>query len=114
MSSIAQPPVKGLPEGVDLVRIGIAADEDYEIVGGKIFKGPRAGAASGVIVQPAQGYMFHADIRDLSYFPVKIIPPETVKATVTFTYSNSYDQEGVEKALKFLESIPGFVGIERG
>ena len=111
-------PLKGLPEGVDFVRFGTAEEEDYELInetdGPKIYKGKRPGAASGLIVSPSLGWRFQRDIRNLNqFFPVQLIPQTTVKALVTFTFSTSWEQDAVEKALKMLETIPGFVGIDR-
>lgn len=111
MGSTAQP-IKGLPEGVELVRLGTAGDEDYELVGEQIFKGPRAGAASGVIVQPAQGYIFRVDIRSLSFVPVKMIPITKRTFTVEFAVDNELDLRLILDRVDKLKDIPGFVDLK--
>src|ERR1700722_19218456 len=117
MTPTINPPVAGLPTGVELVRLGTASTEDYELVndsnGVHIYKGPRVGAASGVIVQPADGYSFRFDIRSMAYFTVKNIDPKTITATVKFTVTNDYDQQSVEVLLERLKSMAGFVSIEQ-
>jgi hypothetical protein len=112
MTPVVPPPVAGLPEGVSLVRIGVAGPEDFEIVGGIIYRGPRIGAASGVIVQPAKGWTFRCDIKDMTYFPVKAIDPTTIKSTLTFVVTNSFDQANVHAAIEKLKSLTGFVSEE--
>ena len=119
MSTQPQPPIKGLPDGVVLVRIGVATDDDYEITNhvdpvsreatAIIYKGPRAGAASGVIVAPAEGYVFRPNIKTMGYDPVKVFPAKTIKATVEFSVSNSYDEQTVVLALEKLKQVPGFI-----
>src|SRR5579872_7466363 len=73
-------PPNFLPEGVVLVDFRPATGEDFEIVNEqdihsnwvkRIHQGPRAGAASGVIVEPAPGYSFRYNVRTFSYDIVK-------------------------------------------
>lgn len=107
-----EPAMKGLPEGVDFVEFRTAAEEDFELVGGEIFRGHRAGAASGVIVKPAEGYTFRADIRKIgTYFAVKKLPNTEIVATVKFVVDNSFDLETVNGRLEKLKDLPGFVEI---
>lgn len=113
----SKPPVAGLPEGVELVKIGVATKDDYEIVGGRILKGPRPLAASGVIVKPAEGYIFvekKFDIKtyETQYAAVKQIDPATVKETLTFTVDNQGDLDAVNAGLAHLKTLPGFVSSE--
>ena len=116
------PPVSGLPAGIEFSRIGIPSPDDYEIVGGIIYKGKRDLAAASVIVTPAAGYKFvplqKFDIREMvlidgppnSYMPV----PETedvtrqVQIIATFETRNAAGYEAVQAAAKMLEQVPGF------
>lgn len=79
------PQINGLPEGVTCVRFGVATDNEYEIIGSNITRGPRQGTVSQVIVAPAKGWKFMIDIRNPDfYYPAKDVPgpeiPELVKA----------------------------------
>jgi hypothetical protein len=117
MTPTARPLVYGLPAGVELVRIGLAEENDYEIVGNAIYKGPRQLAASGVIVKPADGYTFEKSKFDMNsysdtYIVTKIIDPTTVKQTVTFTVANQADLDAVHSALEALKKLNGFVSAE--
>lgn len=104
--------IKGLPEGVEVVRIGLAGEDDYELVGDKISKGRRMGAASGVIVKPLEGYSFRFNILDLNYIAVKTFAPLNIKATASFTVTDSYDKQTVDSYLKRISDIPGFVDLK--
>lgn len=109
--------IAGLPVGIELVKFDTAGAEDYELIsdntGVHIMKGPRIGAASGVIVKPAQGYSFRYDIRSMSYFAVKNIPPKTITAVVKFVVTNDYDEQSVEVLMNRLKTMPGFVSLEQ-
>ncbi len=68
-------PLNALPEGVVWVDFRPALADDYEIVNEqdgrgnpvkRIHQGPRQGAASGVIVEPAPGYSFRYNIKTLA------------------------------------------------
>lgn len=120
------PPVAGLPEGVELVRIGLAGDEDFELVGGTIFRGKRAGAASGVIVRPAKGYTFQplqtwGGITQLwipgppnAFMVAKQLEvPEMITATLKIAVTDASEKKIVEDALEALKSLPGFMSLER-
>ncbi len=79
---------------------------------GRRRRGPRAGAASGVIVRPANGYAFRYDIRSLSYFAVRQIPAKTIVASFKFVVTNDYDAQSVEVLLDRLKSMAGYVTSE--
>ena len=113
MTPTSNPPVAGLPIGVELVKFGAATADDYELVnelsGTKIYKGPRVGAASGVIVKPADGYAFRFDIRSLSYFVVKEIPATTIIINAKFVVTNDFDRQSVDVLLGHIKSMPGYI-----
>lgn len=118
-------PIEGIMEGVEAYRMGTAKDDEFELVGDRIYKGERPGAASGLIVRPAKGWTFQPaqsfDIREFklvdgppgSYMPVKQEDPITITATLKVQVTNSFDQGIVDSVLKALEGLPGFVSIER-
>lgn len=119
------PSIKGLPEGVEFLELGVAGDNDFELVGDLIFKGRRPNAASGVLVKPADGYTFQpsmkADIRNFvlvrgpenSFMPVKQMAQAlTVEATATFAFTNESDKDIAMAAIAELKGLPGFVGIK--
>lgn len=107
------PEIKGLPEGVTCVRIGIATPDEYEIYGDEITKGARAGSITQIIVEPAPGWMFWYDIRSLSFRPVKkLAAPTSVTASVKFTVENQRDLDTVNGFLDRAREIPGFVKME--
>lgn len=113
------PPVAGLSEGVEFVKFGLAGDEDFEIVDGIIYKGKRQGAASGVLVKPAPGYVFRPlktfDIRNYvlvdglpnQFMAVQQFPPLEMNVQTKFTVNNSFDRDvlvaiqGALNGLKF-------------
>ena len=61
--------VPDLPEGVEIAKIGRAGQDDFELIEGKLFKGPRS--SSQVIVRPAPGYEFVYNILNNGYSVVK-------------------------------------------
>lgn len=77
--------IPGLPTGARIVRIGLAGQNDYELYGSKIVKGPRSG--SQVIVAPVAGYEFAFDIASNSYSP-RVLGGGPKTATVTFDISD--------------------------
>ena len=62
--------IPDLPEGVDIVKVGMAGREDFEFIGGRIEKGPRSNAQ--VIVKPQKGYDFVFDIERNCYAVQKV------------------------------------------
>jgi hypothetical protein len=133
---MTDPQVKGLPEGVEWVGNFLPPTEnDFEMIRtvdliprNLIFKGTRAGAAAGVKVKPAEGYIFVLDgsneelfdIREYkklpgrpSYTPARIIPEKTVTVTATFKVSNTLDATKLEEAIKVLPGMPGYVSHEQ-
>ena len=120
-----QPPVAGMPEGTELVRIGVAGDDDFELVGPLILKGKRAGAASGVIVRPAKDYTFQpAKFFDMktfqlvdgpkdSYMPVMQEVSKEITVTLKVSITNSFDEKVLSDTLAALKGLPGFVSLER-
>ncbi len=111
---------------MELVKIGVAGEEDFELVGSLLLKGARPGAASGVIVKPAEGYSFQpamrADITSLelrpgmagTYMAVKQNPaPIEITATIKFSVANTFDQKVVEDTLAALKGLPGFISLDR-
>lgn len=115
-------PIKGLPDGVELVKIGVATADDYELINevdpktgqgiARIYHGVRPGASSGIIVKPAEGWSFRADIRTMSFVPVKMFAqPLTISATAKFAVDSDYDEQTVKQALEKLKALPGFVEL---
>lgn len=119
-------PWEQAPEGVELYRIGVAGENDFECVGPLIMKGVRPGAASGMIVRPKKGWSFQPlqlfDIKELklvdgpqgAYMAVKQQEvPLVITATLKVQVTNSFDQSIVDKVLDALKTLPGFVSLER-
>jgi hypothetical protein len=112
------PTIKGLPEGVELVHIGAAKEGDYELINevddqgapvSRIYPGPRLGASSGIIVKPADGYTFVADIKTLSYRVVKKLPePMTITVHARFLVDNQLDADMVDERMEQLKKLPGY------
>ncbi len=111
-----------LPEGVEFVRIGVAGDQDFEMVGPVMRKGKRSGAAAGVLVRPAEGYSFQpARVFDINsytfkdgpegtYMAVKQFPqPLPIKCSVSFAITNEFDRQIVADVLTKLQALPGYV-----
>lgn len=121
-----QPVIKGLPEGLEFVEIGIAGDNDFELVDGIIHKGKRDLAASGVLVKPAAGWTFQpaarADVRTFTlvpgppdtYMTVKGIETETIKATLIVAVTNQIDKDIALGCIEQLKKLPGFVSLTQG
>jgi hypothetical protein len=107
--------IPGLPEGIDVVRIGIAKVEEFEIINQidgsvRIVKGRREGTNTQVIVKPADGFAFAFDIRTLSYNIVKLLTqPREITATLKFSVMTEEDTKLVEDALDRLRQLPGYV-----
>ncbi len=111
----------GLPEGVKFLRFGIAGDDDFQFVGGFIFKGKRQGGARDGIVRPEDGYTFQPamlyDIHHLepvpgpegTYMAVKQSDPVEITATFKFSVTNGFDEKLVRDTLGALMNLPGFV-----
>jgi len=122
MSASGQSPIKGLPEGVELVQIGVAKADDFELINEvdpktgvsvtRIYQGMRPGAASGVIVKAADGWSFRCDPKTMSFFPVKNFPALSITATASFSVTNSFDQDAVKSALEKLKQVPGFQDLK--
>lgn len=109
--------IPGLPEGVEVIRIGIAGPEDFEIVGTAepgvhlITKGARAGSMSQIIVRPAPGYQFLWNLRSLSFDAVKTFEaPAIMERTVKFSVTNQRDLDAVNDALDRIKALPGYIG----
>lgn len=126
MTPTEKPAVEGLPEGVELLRFGVAGDDDFELMGSLILKGARPGAASGVLVRPAEGFTFQPsqifDIREFkmvdgpkgTFMPVKQMEaPLMITATVKLALTNSFEQKIVDDALAALKGLPGFLSLDR-
>lgn len=115
-----------MPEGVKFVGIGIAKDEEFELLDGKIFKGPRPTSTAQMLVQPADGYLFQPqelfDIRKFEMVPgpanqfmaVAKVDPSTATITVTakFAVANKFERDTVTGTLAKLKGLPGFVSME--
>lgn len=111
------PAIAGLPEGVEFVKFAPAGDDDFELVGDSIFKGKRQGAASGVLVKPADGHAFRPlmvfDIRSYTLKPgpenqfmvVQQFPPEEIAVEAKFSVSNSFDREVIQVIQSALNEI---------
>jgi hypothetical protein len=111
-----KPPVEGLPEGVDLVRIGLPKENEYYILnsteGPCVYQGQHANMAGAVVVKASEGYTFRANIRTGGYDVVKLLPkPLEITATMTFSVNNSYDQDTVKAFLEKAKHVPGFTGM---
>lgn len=121
--------IAGLPEGVELVRFGIATADEFEVLNDTtttdaplLSRGPRAGSSAQVIVRPSEGWEFRRkrayDIKILEsletpfFGPVKILAaPLEITATVTFRVESDQDHDGINLALAALKRLPGFVSI---
>jgi hypothetical protein len=108
-----KPPVEGLPEGVDLVRIGLPKDAEFYILsdhnGPCVYQGQHANMAGAVVVKASEGYTFRANIRTGGYDVVKLLPkPLEIAATLKFTVNNSYDEATVRAYLDKAKQVPGF------
>jgi len=118
-------PIPNLPEGIEAYDLGVAKEDEFELVGSTIYKGVRPGAASGLLVRPAKGYSFQpaqiADIRNFTLVPgpegtymvVKQEEPTVITVTLKVQVTNSFDEGVVSGVLKALEGLPGFVSLER-
>jgi hypothetical protein len=78
--------ISGIPVGMELVRIGQAGDDEYELVRAvdgtvTMFRGPRG--FSQVVVQPAHGYAMHYNPLTNGYQPVRELPAP-VRVVVEF------------------------------
>lgn len=112
------PTIKGLPEGVELVHIGPAQKDDFELINeiddkglpvSRIYPGPRLGASSGIIVKPAEGYTFVADIKTMSYRVVKKLPEVmTITIHAKFLVDNQLDADVVNDRMEELKKLPGY------
>lgn len=117
-----------MPEGVQFVGIGIAKDNEFELLDGKLFKGPRATSTAQVLVQPAPGFLFQPqeffDIREFKMKPgpanqfmvVAKVNPEPTNLTVTakFAVSNQFERDTVVDIVGKLKALPGFVSLTEG
>lgn len=111
--------IKGLPEGIQAVRFGIAGPEDFELIndtgspdGHSLRKGPRAGSSTQIIVLPQDGWSFvpkyNIQILEERFVVAKRIdPPETT--VITFRATNTYEQECIRGLLANLKAVPGYV-----
>jgi hypothetical protein len=109
------PTIKGLPEGVELVHIGLAQKGDFELINelndsvSRIYPGPRAGASSGIVVKPAEGYAFVADVKNMCYRVAKKLPePLTITARLRFVVENQMDADAINERLEQLKNLPGY------
>ncbi len=113
----------GLPEGLEFVRFGAATEDEFELISGKIIKGVRPNAASGVIVKPAAGYTFQP-ARKFDFYnyvfvegppneftAVKVTTATTIKLSGSFVVTNAEDEATVREALGKLQGLPGCVGV---
>lgn len=117
------PDVSGFPDGLKFIRFGAAKEDEFELLGGKIIKGVRPNAASGVIVEPAEGYTFQPsrwfDIRIYEFVDgnpneftaVKATEPTTIKVEGTYVVTNVDDAKTVRDALAKLTNLPGANGV---
>jgi len=122
----------GLPEGVKFTGdFHPAGPNDYEMIrdeeGTIICKGVRAGAASGVKVVPADGWVFIQDgyekvmdIRSMeskpgrpTFKPARLIPRKEVTLTVKCAVGNELDATRMEDAIKAIPSMAGYQSMER-
>lgn len=102
--------IEGLPEGVELVRVGIPRADEFELYGTSISKGPRGDSVSQLVVRPAQGWEFKYDIRAYGYVPTLMLTkPLVMTATVTFRVNNRSDWNEVNDGLNALAKLPGYV-----
>lgn len=109
--------IEGLPEGVELVRIGVCGPEEFEVTNDPtnenppiISKGPRQGSNTQVIVRPAPGFKFSFDIRGYHFQIEKLLAqPREIAASFRFKVETEQDTQIVEKALESLRKLPGFV-----
>lgn len=123
---------KGLPEGVKLIDFQVPGPTDFELirdeVGFHIYQGTRLGGpAAAARIEPAPGYIFVAignemifDMREyvskkarVEFTAVKKLEPQTITVTAKFAIENALQLQGVEDALKMLQTAPGFTGLER-
>lgn len=130
---------KGLPDGVKWTGdFHPAGADDYELVrerntqtgdiSARIYKGERPGAAAGIKVVPADGYVFvqsgFEDVFDIIQYKhvkgrpmfqvAKAIPPKTVTVTAKFAVDNEYTSARLEEALASVPGMPGYLSMERG
>lgn len=125
------PQVKGLPEGVEFTGSFLPASaDDFELIregpDAYIYKGIRAGAASGVTVRPAAGYVFvqtgfeqYFDIKAYKqvnarpmFVATKSLPPKTMTLTVKFSITNELQATQMETSLKAIPEMPGYISHE--
>lgn len=109
-----------LPEGVEFVGINLAGDDDFSFVNGEIRKGKRPGAASDIIVKPAEGYAFQPartfDIREYRfvdgppgvYTPVRMSNIE-LRVSAKFVVDNDQDAAMLRELFGKLNALPGYV-----
>lgn len=118
------PDLKGLPEGLEVDRFGIAGENDFELIGDKIRKGVRPNAAGGVLVKPKDGYTLQPqrifDIREFKYMDgepgvytvVKQLQEAVpMKLSTSFSFTNAYDRDLVTSLLERIKDLPGCNGV---
>lgn len=99
--------IQGQPEGVEIIRIGIAKPDEFELIDGHIEAGTREGSTSQVIVRPAPGWAFKFSIAAYALIPVKMLPaPIEVTYTVKFKVDCEQDAAGVDKFMEKLKECP--------
>lgn len=102
--------IPGTPEGVEIVRIGIAGPDEFELIGDHIEKGKREGSISQVIVKPAPGWAFRFDIVSYELKPYKLLDaPVEVTYEIKFKFTGANDQQRVEAA--FTKMVEGWADV---
>lgn len=97
-----------------MVRIGIAGDDEYELIGDEIHKGKRNDSMSQLIVKPAPGYEIKFDIIAYKIIVVKVIAePVEVSYLVKFKFKTEQDKSATESVLGNMAQWPGYVSLEK-
>jgi hypothetical protein len=101
--------LQGTPEGVEIVRIGISSAQEFELVGGLIYKGGRNNSISHVVVRPLPGWSFELDEDLGGLVPVRPFPnPVDIVVTCRYRVNNSREKDTVYSGLDAMKRMPGF------
>lgn len=108
--------IPGLPQGVELVRIGVAEAEDFELTSDAgahaITKGPRAGSMAQVIVRPVAGWTF-VPFFDARMYRQVFVPSQALAApeetVLKFVATSTFEKEKIAQAVEAAKTVPGFV-----
>lgn len=119
--------IPGLPEGIEVTRIGIADANEYEVTNDPtnpdpplITKGARPGSASQIVIRPAEGYAFKQkrifDIRQFEwidqpfYDVVRVLKtPAEISGLFKFSVDTEEDRQMILKVFERLQATPGYV-----